>query len=70
MAIRPSFSLPERFRPFVCFCREWTVRKSQERGWDIVILVLVHLPALNGHFWGLRGDLVRALNDQLDVVTH
>ena len=46
---------------------EQATGESRERGWDVVVLELVHPPAPDGHLWSLGDDIVRTLN-QLGVL--
>ena len=41
---------------------EQTTSESRKWGRDVVVFELVHLPALNGHLWDIRGYIVRALD--------
>ena len=56
------FLFTRAFPALLHLCCEQTAGQSWERGRDAVVLGLAHLPAPNGHLWGLRGDIVRALD--------
>ena len=64
----PVFLLFARaFPTLVRLSCEQAASESWERGWDIVVLELVHLPAPDGHLWGFRGDIFRTF-DQLWII--